>query len=180
MARILKGYRIYCPQDSGINFNYEENGSTFLENSFGKAMALYKITKKRIIADDSGLCVPALNNAPGVYSARYGISKEGETLSAARKNQLILEQMQNIKERKAYFVCCMVLILSEYRFFIAQETLQGTIAHEPAGNGGFGYDPIFYVPGFKKTVAELEDKQKDRISHRGKAARVIKHYLEDT
>lgn len=177
-CRIFSGFRVLSPADMHIDFEFEETGDTFFANSYGKALALHKQTGKWVVADDSGLCVPALDNAPGVYSARYGAPRKGKNLSAARRNQYLLQQMQNITERKAFFACCMVLVMTEHKFFAAQETVEGVIASEPAGSEGFGYDPLFYLSSMGKTVAQLEAGEKDKLSHRGRAARVIRHHLE--
>lgn len=177
-TRIFTDHRIITPGQLGIEFEYIETGKTFLDNALGKAMTLHKLAGKRVIADDSGLCVPALGNAPGVYSARYGSGQDGIRLSPEQRNAFLLEQMQDITDRRAFFVCCMVLVFAEHRFFAAQETVAGIINHKPAGRRGFGYDPLFFLPQFRKTAAELEGTQKDSVSHRGKAARVILGHLE--
>ncbi len=175
---ILPGHRIYTPDDIGVDFDYEETGNSFLENSMGKAKALYGITRKAVIADDSGLSVPALNGEPGIYSARYGMEEKGRMLEAEERNLYLLDKMKEIRNREAYFVCCMTLILSPERFFTVQETMEGIIASEPAGVNGFGYDPLFFLPGYGKTVAEIPEEEKNRISHRGRAGRRIAAILD--
>ncbi len=172
-ARLFPGVRIVVPRDIGIEFDFEENGETFLDNALGKAMALFQAARRPVIADDSGLCVHALGGAPGILSNRYGTGKDGVTLDAPRRNAFLLEQMKGMTDRQAYFVCCLVLVLEAPRFFVAQETVHGDIAHAPRGKNGFGYDPLFALPGRGATLAELPDTEKDESSHRGRAARRI-------
>ena len=175
--RIFKQHRLFTPTELGLEFDYAETGTTFHENALGKARALYRMTGRPVLADDSGLCVTALDNAPGVFSARYGAIQPGTRLKAEERNALLLQQLQAQTNRQAFFVCCMACVVTEHRFFVAQETVEGVIAHEPAGDGGFGYDPVFLLPEFGLTVAQLEPARKDSISHRGKAARVINTLL---
>ncbi len=125
------------------------------------------------MADDSGLCVQALGGEPGIFSSRYGSGAGGVVLDAPRRNAYLLDRMEGIQDRAAYFVCCLVLVLDESRFVAVQETVHGRIAEGPRGENGFGYDPLFIVPGHEKTIAELPDQVKDSISHRGLAARRI-------
>jgi XTP/dITP diphosphohydrolase len=160
------------PADAGLSFSPNESGATFFENSLIKARALYQLVKQPVIADDSGLCVDALNGRPGIHSARYG-SDAGHTLTGAEQNSLLLQELKGAANRNARFVCAMILLLNENRFFAAQETLEGEILHEQRGSGGFGYDPIFYLPKQGCTVAELPAELKNSLSHRGKAAAVL-------
>ena len=176
-ARIFEGCRVLSPADIDLDFEFDETGQSFFENSYGKALALHKLTGRRVMADDSGLCVSALGGAPGIYSARYGAPASGENLPSGERNAYLLRQLEGKTDRAAWFVCCMVLVLSEYRFFAAQETLAGTITTAPAGEEGFGYDPVFFVPEAGKTVAQLDAAEKDAISHRGRAARVMQRHL---
>lgn len=171
--RILKNHHVLLPQDLGINFDHEETGTTFMENSFAKAESLYKILKRPIISDDSGLCIPALNGEPGLFSSRYGMDKFGRKPSSGEQIEYLLQKLENKTKREAFFVCAMTIIIDDYHFSIVQDTMDGVINSKPTGIGGFGYDPIFFIPEFNKTAAELDDKEKDRISHRGKAGRKI-------
>jgi XTP/dITP diphosphohydrolase len=185
LAAILPGHEIRIPADAGIDFDPEESGSTFLDNALIKARALCRLAAEKdlsgpVIADDSGLCVDALGGRPGIYSARYG-GEGGKKLDTAERNALLLRELGNNPSRKARFVCAMVLLLSEDRFFAAQETLEGEIisrAEDAQGRGGFGYDPILRLPELGRTVAELSEEEKNRLSHRGKAGRVIGEMLE--
>ncbi len=176
-TRLFPGHAIRMPREAGVDFDYPENGKDFLENALGKARALFSLTARPVIADDSGLCVPALGGEPGVYSSRYGASGS-RNLEAAERNAYLLSRMKGIRDRRAYFVCCLVLVMEEARFFIAQETVHGSITEAPRGEKGFGYDPLFLVPETGKTIAELPDADKDRLSHRGRAARRIIPVLE--
>jgi XTP/dITP diphosphohydrolase len=167
--RIFWNHSILLPGDLGFTFDYEEKGASFIENALGKAKTCYGLSSMPVIADDSGLCVDALGGMPGVGSARYG-SEGGKLLTASEKNKLLLSKLQGNENRDAAFVCCLVLMLSDYRFFVVQETCEGVIAFEQKGSGGFGYDPVFFIPDLKKTIAELDDHEKDEISHRGRAS----------
>ncbi|MDR0388429.1 MAG: RdgB/HAM1 family non-canonical purine NTP pyrophosphatase [Treponema sp.] len=193
-SALFPGHRVTLPVEAGIAFDPEETGSTFLENALLKARALYRrLADLRrtgetdrdgpVLADDSGLCVDALGGRPGIYSARYA-GRDGAglpaTLTAPERNALLLEELGDNPDRNARFVCAMVLLWDENRFVAAQETLEGELVRpgEGRGSGGFGYDPIFYLPGRGITVAELPEGEKNRISHRGKAAVIIAKYLE--
>ena len=174
LERILRDHSILLPADIGVDFDADETGATYLENALIKARVLFAQSGGRaVLADDSGLSVPALGGAPGIYSARYGGDEAGRELEAAERNGLLLCNMAHLsgEERRAFFVCCMVFIADEYRVFTAQETFSGRIADSPAGCGGFGYDPIFYLPERGCTVAELPSDEKNLISHRGRAGR---------
>jgi XTP/dITP diphosphohydrolase len=171
--RLFNGHTIILPEERGARLSSHEEGSTFLENALGKAQTLYSLTKKPVVADDSGLCVTALDGRPGIYSSRFGLQEKGHLLTDSERNEFLLSLLKNKSDRQAFFVCCMVLVLSTYRFFAAEETLSGEIARKQTGGKGFGYDPVFFLPSTGKTVAELDDHEKDTLSHRGKAARCI-------
>lgn len=174
---ILQGYEVKTPADLGIAFDPEENGSDFLQNALIKARALFQIVREPVIADDSGLCVDALDGRPGVRSARYG-GENGVKISAEERNALLLKEIGNEAVRTARFVCSMVLLTSPDRFFAVQETLEGEVVRSGRGAGGFGYDPILFLPDRGMTVAQLSDGEKNAISHRGKAARAIARFLD--
>jgi XTP/dITP diphosphohydrolase len=184
MAALFPGHRIALPGEAGLVFDPDETGASFTENALLKARSLRRmLTDLRgepggpVLADDSGLCVDALGGRPGIYSARYG----GKDLDAAGRNALLLEEMGDKPNRAACFVCAMVLLWDENRFASVQETLEGELVRPGAGRGtrGFGYDPIFYLPKQGITVAELPEEEKNRMSHRGKAARIIAKLLEE-
>jgi XTP/dITP diphosphohydrolase len=177
----IKG-EVKLPEDLGLAFEPVEDGETFLENALIKARTLYQLLKAAgmaietdiagILADDSGLCVDALGGRPGVHSARYG-ERNGKKITAGEKNRLLLDELRDIQDRRARFVCSAVVLFDEYRFITAQETVEGAIAREERGTGGFGYDPVFLLPDQGLTIAELPDREKHRISHRGRAFRAI-------
>ena len=170
LAQILSSHDLLLPDDIDISFSHEETADTFLGNSMGKARALYAECRKPVLADDSGLIVPALNGGePGIYSARYGSDESEHVLSDTERNLYLLSNMRTIFDRSAFFVCCMTLILAEYRVFTIQETFHGEIISHMEGTGGFGYDPVFYIPELGKTAAQLSEKEKNSMSHRGKA-----------
>ncbi len=171
LAPLFPGHRLLKPADIGhAGFDVLEDGSTYFENSLKKAMALFRLTGRPSLADDSGLAVRALGGAPGIYSARYGSEDGGPKLEAGDRNALLLERCAGFEDRACAFVCCLVLVLSEERFFAVQESLEGELLREPRGAGGFGYDPVVYLPSLGKSVAELGPEEKNRLSHRGKAS----------
>ncbi|MGP1455550.1 MAG: RdgB/HAM1 family non-canonical purine NTP pyrophosphatase [Treponema sp.] len=176
-AQIFSNHSIILPQEVGIAFDPEETGSTFLDNALIKARALYSCVHLPVIADDSGLCIDALQGKPGIYSARYG-SVNGTVLSAAEKNERILREMCGKTQRTCRFVCALVLLLAEDRFYCVQETFEGQITEHAQGMYGFGYDPIVYIPALQKTVAELTSEEKNQFSHRGKAGQKLVSFLE--
>jgi XTP/dITP diphosphohydrolase len=178
IVEILPSHTILLPEESGISFEYEETGDTFLDNALGKALHLHDLTGEPALADDSGLCVPALGGAPGIYSARYGSAEKGNNRSDSDRNEYLLENMKDVSDRRAFFVCSMVLLISESRFFVAQETVHGEITLSPQGAEGFGYDPLFFLPKMGKTAAQLTPGKKNEISHRGKAAIAIARLID--
>ena len=135
-AAILKDHHISLPADAGITFDPEETGTTFLENALLKARLLYESVRCPVIADDSGLCIDALGGKPGIYSARYGM-KNGVQLKAEERNQLVLQQMEGVENRRCRFVCCIAVILDFNRFFTVQETCEGIITESEIGSHGF-------------------------------------------
>lgn len=184
LSALFQGNTLLLPQDLNIPYHHDETGSTFFENAFGKAETLYRMIHQRglsgfgVLADDSGLSIPALGGEPGVYSARFGEKELGRKPTYAEQHHILLERMRSIQDRKAFFVCCMVLLVHPERWFAVQETLEGEIAQSPRGKGGFGYDPLLYLPSLGKTVAELTLEEKNGLSHRGKAARALRTMLE--
>jgi XTP/dITP diphosphohydrolase len=171
LTRLFPGISLHLPREAGVSFDFEETGSTYLDNAIGKALHLYRRIRKPVLADDSGLEVLELGEEPGVRSSRYGATETGRKLSDADRNVLLLAQARNLRDRSCRFVCCMVLLFSDARYCVAQETCEGVLTTAPRGSGGFGYDPIVWLPERGKTVAELTDPEKDEVSHRGKAAR---------
>jgi XTP/dITP diphosphohydrolase len=182
---ILKGtVEIISPEDLNLRYRYDESGNTYLENAVGKAEALFDLIKEQdydeelwVLSDDSGLSVPALDGAPGIYSARYG-SEGGKKLEPGERNRYLLNKMEDLQDRSAFYVCCMVLVISSYRVYTVQETWDGEIRKSPKGAGGFGYDPVFLLPE-GLTAAEIPGKEKNIRSHRGKAGMGIKLILQN-
>ena len=179
MKRILLplGIDVTTPKLAGFEVGeIEETGETFEENAEIKAAAVCKITGAPSIADDSGLMVDALDGRPGVYSARYG----GEDKTYEQKiNMLLLEMMNSgSQNREAHFVCAICCMYPDGHKIIVKGTSDGTIGYAPRGSGGFGYDPIFFTDG-NKTFAELSDTQKDAVSHRGRALRLLVEKLRE-
>ena len=169
------GVEVMSQAEAGVNVDVEETGTTFEENSLLKAKAVMEASGLPAIADDSGLCVDCLNGAPGVYSARYG----GEGLDDTGRYKLLLENMRGQMPRTAKFVSVITCCFPNGDVITARGECPGTIAYAPMGEGGFGYDPVFFVPGLKKTFAQLTAEEKNAISHRGKALEVFKDKLEE-
>jgi len=168
-AQLLAAFpcKVMSMTEAGVDEDIEENGSTFEENAVIKAKSVWKVTGGMVLADDSGLEVDALDGAPGVYSARYA----GEGATDADRNNKLLGALDGITEdkRSARFVCAIAAIFPDGSSLVVRDTCEGYIAFEPKGNKGFGYDPLFYVPEYGLTVAQMESELKNRISHRGKA-----------
>lgn len=171
------GAEIVSMKEAGIRIDIVEDGMTFEENAVIKAKAVAAFTDDIVLADDSGLEVDYLNREPGVYSARY----MGEDTSYTIKNQSILDRLSGVSKEKrtARFVCAIAAALPDGRTLVTRETIEGYIGEKPAGENGFGYDPIFYVDEYGCSTAELTDEQKNEISHRGKALRAMKLKLRD-
>ena len=163
-------------KDAGLNPDIDENGTTFEENAIIKAKQVMELTGEMVLADDSGLEVDYLNKAPGVYSARF----LGEDTSYIIKNQHIIDQMASAKEeeRSGRFVCVIALALPGGEIITRRATIEGFITKEILGTGGFGYDPIFYVPEYQCTTAQMDAERKNEISHRGKALRAMKEEIK--
>lgn len=176
MTAILSelGVEVVLESDEGVDVEVEETGTTFEENAALKAEAVMKASGLPAIADDSGLCVTALGNGPGVYSARYG----GEGLSDKERYQLVLNGLSGQLDRSAKFVSCICCTFPNGDRVTARGECGGIISHVPRGEDGFGYDPVFLVPATKKTFAEMTAEEKNAISHRGVALRKFKEELE--
>lgn len=199
MIELLPEHTIVIPSDENIDFDPVEDGSSFYENSLIKAKALYEIVHCPVIADDSGICVDALNGAPGIFSSRYAGpdfmqgKPDGSKLSQEQQNLFLINQTNEIidkknlpkapylhGERSCHYTCAMVLYCGPDRFFVAQETFEGALINsisDSAGSNGFGYDPIVFLPEYNKTVAEISSEEKNKISHRGKAVRMIQKII---
>ena len=161
------GIEVVLQSDLGVQVDVEETGSTFAENAWLKARAVYAATGLPAIADDSGLVVDALDGAPGVHSARYG----GPGLDDTERYQLLLRQMEKKENRSCRFVCSIACCLADGTEIGAEGTCEGIVGPEPKGSGGFGYDPVFYLPASGRSMAELTPEEKHAVSHRGRALR---------
>ncbi|MBQ5799380.1 MAG: XTP/dITP diphosphatase [Oscillospiraceae bacterium] len=177
MDVILKtlGVEVVSEAELGLTLEVEETGETFEANARLKAKAVMEATGLPAIADDSGLCVDALGGAPGVYSARYG----GEGLDDAGRYQLLLNALRGQTNRAAHFHTTIVCAFPNGDELVVDGDCAGTIAFVPMGEGGFGYDPVFFVPELRKTFSQLTAEEKAAISHRGKALRELKGALEN-
>ncbi|MHB9151129.1 MAG: non-canonical purine NTP pyrophosphatase [Spirochaetales bacterium] len=175
---LFASHRLLSPTDLGYReMEIEEDGSSYFENALIKAKALYSLAGMPTLADDSGLSVATLGGAPGIHSSRYG-SKDGRSkLSTAERNALLLAEMEGVEDRACAFYCCLVFMYGHDRFLSVQETCPGILAETPRGAGGFGYDPLVFLPELGKTVAELDPEQKNMVSHRGRASRTMNALL---
>lgn len=175
------GLEVVSMKDAGIQLDIEENGQSYEENALIKARAVAAYTKDIVMADDSGLEIDALNKEPGIYSARY----LGEDTPYSVKNANLIQRLEGVADdaRTARFVCAIAVVLPDGRELTTRATIEGRIGYEEKGQNGFGYDPIFFVPQFGKTTAELTEEEKNQVSHRGKALELMKEELkkyEDT
>lgn len=172
------GMPIYSMKEAGIDIDIVEDGTTFEENAQIKAKAIAKYLPDDIIlADDSGLEIDYLNKEPGIYSARYA----GEDTSYDIKNQMLLDRLQGVpkEKRTARFVCAIAAVVPGHEPFVVRGTIEGYIGDKPAGENGFGYDPIFYVSDLDCSTAELSPEDKNARSHRGNALRAIREELKN-
>lgn len=163
-------------KEAGIDIDVEETGATFMENAYIKASEIHKIrSNAMILADDSGLTVDALGGAPGVYSARFA----GEHGNDRKNNEKLISMLEGIpgEKRTARFVCAMVLISEDNKAIKVQGEVDGYIKKELSGAGGFGYDPLFYVPEYDMTFAEMSEEQKNVTSHRASALSKLKNEI---
>ena len=205
MQQIFPQHTIVTPSDEGLPFDPEETGVTFYENSLIKAKALWELVHCPVIADDSGICVDALDGVPGIYSSRYAGPQfpqgkgDGTKTPQQEQNRMLIEQLNaalskgvDIEEgkkagkftygpRTAHYTCAMVLYQGPDRLYVAQDIMEGSLVEsieDAHGSGGFGYDPIFFLPQYQKTAADLSPDQKNAISHRGKASRALKALVD--
>ena len=170
------GYEIVSQIDLGLDLDVEETGETFEENAFLKANAVLQATGHAAVADDSGLCVEALNGAPGVHSARYG---GGKAWTDQQKYEYLLDQMKGAANRRARFVSCIVCLFPDGRRISVRGECPGRILDAPAGDAGFGYDPIFAPEGYDESFGQLGPKVKNTLSHRARALAALRKRLEE-
>lgn len=171
------GLPIYSMKEAGIDIDIVEDGTTFEENAMIKAEAIAKLTDAVVLADDSGLEIDYLNKEPGIYSARYA----GADTSYDIKNNLLLQRLEGVPDEKrtARFVCAIAAVFPDGSKETVRGTIEGRIGYEIAGEYGFGYDPIFYLPEYGCTTAELDPVKKNELSHRGKALRLMREIMEE-
>jgi XTP/dITP diphosphohydrolase len=178
IMEILDGlpYEVISMEQVGISDDIEENGSTFEENALIKARALHKITGQMVMADDSGLEVDHLGGAPGIYSSRFA----GEGATDEDKNKKLLSLLEGVplEKRTARFVCVIAVIFPNGKHFTVRGTCEGFIGFKAEGSNGFGYDPLFFMSEYNMTTAQMSSEQKHKISHRGKALRLMVEKLK--
>lgn len=172
------GFELVLQSELGVDIDVEETGSTFEENSLLKAEAVMKATGLPALADDSGIAVDALNGEPGIYSARYGFD---ESLDDWGRLLLLLKNTEHIPDgqRQAQFVCVISFITPDGKVIQARGEIHGELTREPAGENGFGYDPIFYYPPLGKTTAELTPEEKNEVSHRANALKLFYEKMKE-
>ena len=172
------GMELILQSQLGVDIDVEETGTTFEENSFLKADAVMRATGLPALADDSGIAVDALNGEPGVYSARYGFD---ESLDDWGRLELLLKNTEAVPDgqRQAQFVCVITMVTPEGQIIQARGEIHGELTRQPRGENGFGYDPIFYYPPYGKTTAEMSPEEKNQVSHRGNALRVLNEKLKE-
>lgn len=171
-------YNVVAMEEAGIDTEIEETGSTFEENAAIKAETIMKLCGEIVLADDSGLEIDYLNGEPGIHSARY----MGHDTPYDIKNQNLIDRLDGVEDdkRTARFVCAAAAAVPGKKTIVVRSTMEGIIARKAEGKNGFGYDPIFYLPEYKMTSAQLSPEEKNRISHRGKALRELKKRLEES
>jgi len=175
-------FEVVSMEQAGINNDIEETGKTFEENAKLKAVEIFKASGEPAFADDSGIEIDYLDGKPGIYSARFA----GKDATDDDRNKKILKMLEGVpyEKRTARFICAIALVLSENEHFIVKGICEGIISKEPKGENGFGYDPIFYVPEYNMTTAQMPPAQKHKISHRGKALDLmveeLKKYMKNT
>ena len=170
------GIVVSSMKEAGIDVDIVEDGTAFEENAMIKAEAIAKLTDAIVLADDSGLEIDYLNKEPGIYSARYA----GTDTSYEIKNNLLLQRLEGVPDEKrtARFVCAIAAVFPDGSKETVRGTIEGRIGYEIAGEHGFGYDPIFYLPEYGCTTAELDPEKKNELSHRGKALRLMREIIE--
>ena len=171
------GYEIQSMKEAGIDIDIVEDGKTFEENAIIKAEAIRNVANCLVLADDSGLEVDYLDKAPGIYSARF----MGEDTSYRIKNKAIIDKLEGVpdSERTARFVCAIAVAFPDGQTKVIRGTMEGIIGYEIKGENGFGYDPIFFLPDRGVSTAELSPEEKNEISHRGNALRLIKEVIDE-
>lgn len=169
IAQIFTQYHVVSQKQMGFDEDVEETGVTFAENALIKARAAAKALNMLTLADDSGLCVDALNGAPGVYSARY-CGRHGDD---AANRVLLLKNLQNESNRRAYFACAVALVYPDGREIVAEGKTHGEILHAECGNGGFGYDSLFFNDDLQKSFGEATAEEKNSVSHRYRALQAL-------
>ena len=172
------GFDLVLQSELGVDIDVEETGTTFEENSFQKADAVMRATGLPALADDSGICVDALNGEPGVYSARYGFD---ESLDDWGRLELLLKNTENVPDgqRQAQFVAVITMVTPEGQVIQARGEIHGELLRAPVGRNGFGYDPIFYYPPLGMSTAEMSPEDKNQVSHRGNALKVFYEKLKE-
>ena len=172
------GFELVLQSELGVDIDVEETGTTFEENSFIKAEAVMKATGLPALADDSGICVDALGGEPGIYSARYGFD---DTLDDWGRLQLLLKNTEQVPDdqRQAQFVCVITFITPDGKTIQARGEIHGELTRAPYGENGFGYDPIFYYPPMEKTTSQMTAEEKNQVSHRGNALRILNEKLKE-
>ena len=172
------GFELILQSQLGVDIDVEETGSTFEENSFLKAEAVMKATGLPALADDSGIAVDALGGEPGIYSARYGFD---ESLDDWGRLELLLKNTEHVPDdqRQAQFVCVITMVTPEGKTIQARGEIHGELLRAPRGEHGFGYDPIFYYPPLGMSTAEMDPEQKNQVSHRGNALKLLNEKLKE-
>ena len=173
---LLDNDKVLMPKDVGVEgFDVIEDGLTLKENAFKKANELYKLTKKRVFSDDTGLFVKAIDNRPGIYAHRYA----GENATDKDNRDKLLEELSDKNNRDAYFLTVICFIDEDGKDYYFEGRLDGAISETELGDGGFGYDKIFYVEEYKKSLGQMDINFKNQISHRGLAMKKFKKFLEE-
>ncbi len=172
IRHILPDVSVITEGEAGFFGEVEETGKTFLENALLKARAVCRATGLAAIADDSGLCVDALNGAPGVYSARYA-TKFAPRGWKGGNNAFLLKELEGVEDRRAHFACAVAVVFPDGREVVATGESYGRILTAPRGECGFGYDPLFFSDDLQKTFAEAEEEEKNAVSHRGRALKAL-------